>query len=103
MALSKKKTILIAAAIVVLGIGAYFLWLKPSSTENISIDSFGPTGQAQATFLTLAAQLQPIAFDSSVLSDPRFMALVDIKTLIVPEATGRPDPFAPLAGVRKVE
>lgn len=101
MALTKKKTMLIAAAIVVLGVVVYFVWLKPQPVENVSIDSFGPTGQAQATFLTLAAQLQPIAFNASVLEDPRFMSLVDIKTAIVPEATGRIDPFAPLAGVKK--
>lgn len=100
MALSKKKTIIIAAAIVVLGIVVYFLWLRPEPVENVSIDSFGPTGQAQATFLTLAAQLQPIAFNASVLEDPRFLSLVDIKTAILPEASGRTDPFAPLAGVR---
>lgn len=101
MALSKKKTIIIAAAIVVLGVVAYFLWLRPTTDENISIVGYGPTGEAQATFLTLAAQLQPIAFNASVLEDPRFMALVDIKTVIVPEASGRTDPFAPLAGVRE--
>lgn len=101
MALSKKKTVMIAAAVVVLGIIVYMVWLQPKPEENISIVGTGPTGQAQATFLTLAAQLQPIAFDATVLADPRFMALVDIKTVIVPEATGRTDPFAPLAGVKK--
>jgi len=100
MALSKKKTIIIAAAIVVLGVVAYFLWLRPQPDENVSIVGFGPTGEAQATFLTLAAQLQPIAFDASVLDDPRFLSLVDIQTIIVPEASGRTDPFAPLPGVR---
>lgn len=100
MALTKKKTIMIAGAVVVLGLVAYFVWLRPQPQENVSIVGYGPTGQAQATFLTLAAQLQPIAFDASVLADPRFMALVDIKTVIVPEATGRTDPFAPLSGVK---
>ncbi len=100
MALSKKKTIIIAASIVVLGVVVYFLWLRPAPVDNVSINSFGPTGQAQATFLTLAAQLQPIAFNASVLEDPRFLSLVDIKTAILPEASGRTDPFAPLAGVR---
>ncbi len=100
MALSKKKNIIIAAVVVVLGVVVYFVWLRPEPVENISIDSFGPTGQAQATFLTLAAQLQPIAFNASVLEDPRFLSLVDIKTAILPEASGRTDPFAPLAGVK---
>lgn len=103
MAPSKKKTIIIAAAIVMLGLVAYFVWLRPQPLENVSVDSFGPTGQVQASFLTLAAQLQPIAFDASVLTDPRFASLIDIKTAIVPEATGRTDPFAPLAGVKVEE
>lgn len=100
MALSKKKTIAIAIGIVVLGVVAYVLWLRPQSDENVSIVGYGPTGEAQATFLTLAAQLQPIAFDASVLDDPRFLSLVDIKTVILPEASGRTDPFAPLSGVK---
>ena len=103
MALSKKNTIIVAAAIVVLGLVAYFLWLRPQPEENVSIVGFGPTGQVQASFLTLAAQLQPIAFDTSVLTDPRFSSLVDIQTVIVPEATGRTDPFSPLAGVKEEE
>lgn len=100
MALSRKKITIIAAVIVVLGLATYFLWLRPQPEENVSIVGFGPTGEAQATFLTLAAQLQPIAFDASVLDDPRFLSLVDIKTVILPEASGRTDPFAPLPGVR---
>lgn len=99
MALSKKTSIIIAAAVVVLGVVAYFLWLRPDTEENVSVDGYGPATEAQATFLTLAAQLEPVAFDASILSDPRFLALVDIKTIILPEEGGRSDPFAPLAGV----
>lgn len=99
MALSKKKSIAIAAGIVVLGVVAYVVWLRPQPVDNVSIAGFGPASEAQSTFLTLAAQLQPIAFDASVLSDPRFLALVDIKTAILPETPGRTDPFAPLSGV----
>jgi hypothetical protein len=98
MALSKNTTILIAAGIVVLGLVAYFLWMRPSGEEIVSTTGFGAAGEAQATFLTLGAQLGPIGFDASILSDPRFTKLVDIKTVIVPEAGGRTDPFAPLPG-----
>lgn len=100
MALSKKKSIMLAAGIVILGVVAYVVWLRPQPVENVSIDGLGPANEAQATFLTLAAQLQPIVFDASVLSDPRFLALIDIKTAILPETPGRTDPFGPLSGVR---
>lgn len=96
MALSKNTTISIAAGIVVLGVIAYFLWMRPDADPNVSIDGFAPTTEAQAVFLTLARQLEPVSFDGSVLADPRFLSLVDLKTAIVPEPEGRNDPFAPL-------
>jgi hypothetical protein len=99
MNISKKNTtFLIAGAIVVLGLVAYFVWMRPSSGETITITD-GPVSSAQAVFLQLADQLEPITFDARVLADPRFIGLVDIKTTIVPEASGRNDPFAPLPGI----
>ena len=99
MAISKNTTILIASGIVVLGLVAYFLWMRPASEDAISVGAAGAANEAQATFLTLAAQLDPVGFDSKILEDPRFTKLVDIKTVIMPELSGRPDPFAPLPGV----
>lgn len=100
MAISKNTTILIASGIVVLGLVAYFLWMRPASQEPITAgDAAGAANEAQATFLTLAAQLDPVGFDTKILEDPRFTALVDIKTVIMPEMSGRPDPFAPIPGV----
>lgn len=98
MALSKKHSISIAAAIVVLGGVAYFFWMQPSEDPNVTVA--GSAGVAQAAFLTLASQLEPVVFDADVLNDPRFTSLVDIQTTILPEAGGRVDPFAPLPGVR---
>jgi hypothetical protein len=50
-------------------------------------------------FLNLSSQIGPISFDTSVFSDPRFMALTDIHTAILPESVGRNDPFASISGV----
>ncbi len=100
MAPTKKNTkVYIALAIVVLGAVGYFVWMRAPVTPDIAIVNEGPSSEAQAAFLTLAAQLEPVGFDASILSDPRFVALVDIKTAILPEAGGRPDPFAPLPGI----
>ncbi len=100
MTSSKKTTVAIAAGIVILGLVAYFLWLRPSPDDNVSVEGFETLNEAQATFLTLAAQLEPVAFDASILNDPRFLSLVDIKTVIAPEVEGRNDPFGSLPGVR---
>lgn len=99
MQTKKNNLMYIALAVVVGGAALYFVWLNMPSEPDISYMEGGPTSEAQAAFLTLAAQLEPVGFDTSVLSDPRFMALIDIKTVVVPEAGGRPDPFSPLPGV----
>jgi hypothetical protein len=53
-----------------------------------------PLSPAETTFVNLATQLEPLGFDTAILSDPRFMALVDIHTAVIPESAGRRDPFA---------
>lgn len=93
----KNQTLfIIAAVVVVLGLIAYFVWLRPEATPNVSTSESSVTTEAQQTFLTLAAQLGPVAFDVSFLRDPRFLSLVDLKTAILPEPEGRTDPFGPL-------
>lgn len=99
MHISRTTITYIAIGIVVLGIIAYFLMGRTSDLPTISVSGVAPTSEAQATFISLAAQLEPISFDGRILSDPRFTALQDIHTSIVPETQGRTDPFAPLAGV----
>lgn len=101
MALSKKTSVIIAAIVVVLGVVVYMVWIREPAEPNVSEESAVGTTEAQSAFLTLAARLEPVSFDDAILSDSRFMSLVDIKTAIVPEATGKTDPFAPLPGVAR--
>ena len=61
-------------------------------TNSVAVDA------TQAQFQVLVSQLKPISFDTSIFSDPKFMALVDLSTPISPEPSGRQDPFAPLLG-----
>ncbi|MBU1293075.1 hypothetical protein KJ819_03365 [Patescibacteria group bacterium] len=96
--MSRKNLTYIAVGIVVLGAVAYFFMGRTPEIDTITTDSAVPTSEAQSTFLLLAAQLDPISFSPKVLNDPRFLQLQDIHTLIVPEASGRTDPFAPLGG-----
>ncbi len=98
MHISRKNITYIAAAIVILGAAWYFLMGRTPEIDTITTDSAVPTSEAQTTFLLLAAQLEPISFNPKVVTDPRFMQLQDIHTVIVPETEGRTDPFAPLGG-----
>lgn len=85
--------ILIAVIVVALGLVVYFVWLRPVTTPNVSVTEVTTSNIAQETFLALAAQLGPVAFDTSIFSNARFQALVDLKTPILPEPEGRNDPF----------
>ena len=91
------KTLLLGAVIVVV-LGVAYMYLF-SGTPQAPVTATTPTGAAEQQFLSVAAELQPISFDTTIFSDPRFTSLVDITVPLAPEPQGRPDPFAPLPGL----
>ena len=94
---SRNTIILVVLALLVLAAAGYLLFGKGESDPTLSgVDA--AASEAEMTFLNLTAQIEPVAFDTSILSDPRFNALQDMRTAIVPENAGRVDPFAPLSG-----
>lgn len=98
MSISRNKLILIIAGVVAAaGLGYYFFFFTASPDATVTASA--PASAAELTFVNLAGQLDPIDFDTTLLNDPRFMALVDIRTAVIPEASGRHDPFAPIPGV----
>ena len=94
-----QKTI-IALIIVIIGVAipGYFLLTSSSkvdtSNEVVSTSDIG--NDAEAQFVTLSAQLVPLSFDTTILTDSRFTSLIDLHTIVLPEAIGRRDPFAPI-------
>jgi hypothetical protein len=100
MNFTKNKNLMIglgAAALLVVG---YFLFFNGSPTPA-DLTSGTATNPAELLFINLAGKLDPVVFNGTVLSDPRFTALIDIRTAIIPETTGRPDPFAPIGKGKK--
>lgn len=96
MKLSGNTIFLVVATLIVAG-GIY--WYFFTGSPQAPITAVGPSNAAQAQFETLIGELGPITFDLTILSDPRFAALVDLTTPISPEPVGRRDPFAPVPGV----
>lgn len=89
---SSNSLILIGALVVAAG-AYWFFFTGTGNQQPLSVTA--TSSPAQAQFQTLASELEPITFDTSIFSDPRFTALVDITTPITPEPVGRTDPFAP--------
>jgi len=91
--MNRPGILLIVAAIVIFAVAGYLLF---GTTETSGVTSVGPATEAELIFLALTDRIDPVAFDSRIVSDPRFVSLQDIRTAIVSEASGRTDPFAPL-------
>ena len=92
-----SNTILLLLVTLLVGGGAYWYFFMNTS-NNPPLTTSGTVNPAQAQFTALVSQLQPISFDTSIFSDPRFMALTDLTTPIEPESSGRTDPFGTFSG-----
>lgn len=92
--MSQNSTIAIVIALLLLGVAGYLLFGKEDATGVL--ETQGPASAAEMTFIHLTSKIDPVTFDSSILEDPRFKQLKDIRTAIIPEVSGKIDPFAPL-------
>jgi len=85
----------ICLVIVAGGLGYYFFFFNTGTNATLSPVP-GGASNAELSFITLVGKIEPIVFDTSLLSDPRFTSRDDIRTAIIPETSGRKDPFAPI-------
>ncbi|MHB8710130.1 MAG: hypothetical protein ACYC6X_01090 [Minisyncoccota bacterium] len=95
----KPNTTLILVITLLVAAGAYWYFFMGTGNQPPLSAEKGFTNQAQVQFQTLVGELQPISFNTSIFSDARFNALVDITTSVSPEPVGRLDPLAPIPGV----
>ncbi len=94
--MNRNTLILVICLVIVAGGLAYYFFFFDSGTDATLVTQPAAATDAELSFITLVGKLEPIVFDTALLSDPRFMTRENIRTAIVPEATGRTDPFAPL-------
>lgn len=94
--MSRSTLVFVLCLIIVAGGLGYYFFFFNSNTNAALTTTTGAASDAEFSFITLVSKLDPIVFDTSVLSDPRFMGRQDIRTAIVPETSGRKDPFAPI-------
>jgi hypothetical protein len=92
-----KPNILTLIIVTLIIVGGGYWYFSSQSTNDAALTGTEPAeSPAQSQFDLLVNQLQPISFNTSIFSDPRFTALVDLTTPIAPETPGRADPFAPI-------
>lgn len=94
----KTNTIILTVATLVVALGAYWYFFTGTGNEP-PLTAVSTENQALIRFQTLVRELQFVSFNTSIFSDARLMALVDLATPVAPETAGRLDPFAPVPGV----
>lgn len=92
------NTIVLILMTLFIAAGGYWYFFIQSGTQP-ALTATAVQGGAQLQFKTSLSELQPITFNIGIFSNPNFLALIDLTTPILPEAPGRPDPFAPIQGI----
>lgn len=99
--ITQHKVIFIIAILIVAG--AVWFGLSSSApaaplltTDTTTTGSPSTDSADQQLVVTLLA-LRAVTLSGTIFSDPAFTSLKDFGTTIVPEPTGRTDPFAPLS------
>jgi len=84
----------IIGIIVIAGIG-YYLFVQDGaiSLNNLHVDNQAAAETAQ--FLQRLNELKTIKLEGTILSDQRFISLVDSEQIVVPVQVGRDNPFTP--------
>jgi hypothetical protein len=98
----KPNYILIVIVTLIVAAGAYWYFFTGNGNDPSLSGTSTSTNQAQTQFQMLVGELQPISFDPSIFSDPRFTALIDLTTPVSQESTGRLDPFAAVSNSNTV-
>lgn len=98
MTFLKKNFLYVVLIVAASGTALYYMTRTPSADSTIT-QAGTPTTHTEAMLLGFSSELESVAFDATIFSDPRFVVLQDISTNIVDESAGRRDPFAPLSGV----
>ena len=98
MKLTKSNIILgiVAGLTLVAAVYYYFFYNKNTGPAIVST---APASAAELDFVNLVSQIDSISFNTAIFQDPKFIKLLDIHTIVVPESSGRRDPFAPLPSV----
>ena len=93
----KKNILIVTLIVVIIGAGAYYL--NKGNSKGVITTTAPPGSPTEATFLGFASELDTVSFNTTIFTDPRFMALEDIHTSVVNELAGRRDPFGQLVGL----
>ncbi|MFC1733482.1 hypothetical protein ACFL6I_24550, partial [candidate division KSB1 bacterium] len=90
-------TLLYTVAIVIVAFIGYSMFFDGGSNGSVlTSQSASVRGGGDNELLLILVNLRSITLDDALFRDPAFMNLVDFGQQLVPEPTGRQNPFAPV-------
>ncbi|MEQ1561554.1 MAG: hypothetical protein ABL899_02435 [Nitrospira sp.] len=90
---SMQRIYVTILSIATIGYFAYTVFLSPPDLTGIDLANSQTVGQ---DILVLVDKLNQTRMDQSIFTSPVFSSLKDNAVPILPEAKGRPNPFAPV-------
>ncbi len=90
------KNIIIIAIIIIAAFAVYSFFFTGKQDAALSQSAPSKDENVDQDLITLLLQLKAIKLDDSFFSNITFKSLQDFSQELVPEATGRTNPFAPL-------
>jgi hypothetical protein len=98
---SSKNMFSILIVVLVLAFAIYFFFFRNTIDDAITLDEFGNPVAAQVVgqdLIDTLAELQSVQLDSSIFSNPAFLALKDFGIVLADEPKGRTNPFQDISG-----
>jgi hypothetical protein len=93
--LTHNKIAVVLVGLAIAGLSWFALSQEGEPATLLTTESTVDAGGDAELVSTLIA-LRAVKLEGTIFSDPAFASLKDYSTQIVPEAIGRPNPFAPL-------
>lgn len=93
------RNLVIAVVIIAAVVFAGYYYATRDTTPDATLLVGAPTASAsgvEGDLLSALQQLRHISLDTSIFQNPVFQSFIDYSTTLVPQAAGRPNPFAPL-------
>ncbi|HEY4519540.1 MAG TPA: hypothetical protein VJH33_00675 [Candidatus Paceibacterota bacterium] len=94
--INKNFFIIGGIGVIVAGLVWYGMSSKEDPTLLTTTNVSGASSAAERELIDTLLALRAVSLDGAIFFDPAFLALRDFGTQIIPEPTGRRNPFAPL-------
>jgi len=94
--LAKYQNWIVIGIVIMIAFGIYSYLFKGKDEAPLTAETVTAASPEDQDLIALLLELRSISLDEGIFTNPAFHSLQDFSQELVPEAVGRPNPFAPL-------